>query len=471
MPSRSSSHSPPRARPMRPDRILTWALVAVLAWAPLPLGSDRPWAWGLLGLSTALLLMASGLGQLARPASRIDLSQLRWPLILGGLLAAWALFQTAPWDLFGWHHPLWDQAAEALGQAVRPSISVAPEASLARLFRLLTYAGLFLVAWRTGHQGENAALIVRAVALLGTVHAAYGLVEFSSRDPSILWLPKLYYRHDVTSTFVNRNSYATFAGLSVLANLALIAEALMKNVDSRSRATTVLSMFENLLWRAKFPVIGTIVTSAGLLLSHSRGGLVATAAGIAALVASVAAAPSLSAPWCKWFAGVVIAAGGGALLLSGGGVFERLNAMSDVDEGRGAIYDATLAAIRDNLLTGTGLGSFQFVFPMYQPASLAGLVDLAHDDYLENILELGLPAALLLYALLAYLIGQCALGIRRRRRDALYPCIAVAASTLAGVHSIFDFSLQIPAVAATYAALLGIGVAQSASSKRASGSS
>jgi hypothetical protein len=59
----------------------------------------------------------------------------------------------------------------------------------------------------------------------------------------------------------------------------------------------------------------------------------------------------------------------------------------------------------------------------------------------------------------------CLKGVRRRHRDWAYPALGVAASVLTGVHALFDFSLQIPAVAILYACILGIGCAQSSSSR------
>ncbi len=47
-----------------------------------------------------------------------------------------------------------------------------------------------------------------------------------------------------------------------------------------------------------------------------------------------------------------------------------------------------------------------------------------------------------------------------------YPCIGVAATALVGAHSFVDFSLQIPAVTATYCLLMGAACAQSWSSRR-----
>jgi O-antigen ligase len=132
-------------------------------------------------------------------------------------------------------------------------------------------------------------------------------------------------------------------------------------------------------------------------------------------------------------------------------------------DGRGTVYRETLQAIGDHPLFGTGLGTFEFVYPAYQTPDIVAFYDLAHDDYLENTLELGIPAALALFAALGLLTARCMVGVFQRRRDAIYPALAVAATVLVGVHAVVDFSLQIPAVAVTYAAILGLGVAQSVS--------
>ena len=76
-------------------------------------------------------------------------------------------------------------------------------------------------------------------------------------------------------------------------------------------------------------------------------------------------------------------------------------------------------------------------------------------------MELGVPVALALLAAVGGAVGLCIQGLRERRHDRLYPALAVSAAVLLGSHALFDFSVQIPAVAITFAALLGIGCAQS----------
>lgn len=110
---------------------------------------------------------------------------------------------------------------------------------------------------------------------------------------------------------------------------------------------------------------------------------------------------------------------------------------------------------------GTGLGSFSSVFPAYRTEAMPGRIDLAHDDYLENLLELGIPAAIALFAAVFVLFLGCVRGVRRRRRDAIFACVGVGATVLVAVHASVDFSLQNPAVTTAYCLLLGAAVAQS----------
>jgi O-antigen ligase len=87
-------------------------------------------------------------------------------------------------------------------------------------------------------------------------------------------------------------------------------------------------------------------------------------------------------------------------------------------------------------------------------------MDKAHNDILEFAAGFGLPAAFLWWGLLAWLVVICGRGVIVRRRYRMLPALGLAATILVAIHSIFDFSLQMPAVALTYAVILGIGVAQ-----------
>ncbi|MBL8511404.1 MAG: hypothetical protein JNM52_07145, partial [Betaproteobacteria bacterium] len=87
----SSSSSSRRTRHNIAEPIFFWVWVAILLWAPIPLGSNRPWAWNLLqamvfSFSAAWLLVWAYRGEaLSVPFRRA------WGILL--LMAGWLLYQ------------------------------------------------------------------------------------------------------------------------------------------------------------------------------------------------------------------------------------------------------------------------------------------------------------------------------------------------------------------------------------------
>jgi len=149
-------------------------------------------------------------------------------------------------------------------------------------------------------------------------------------------------------------------------------------------------------------------------------------------------------------------------------VAQRLGGNDQGWNNRLALYKLTITAIEDSPILGMGFGTFSQVFQLYRTdiPQFNTLFVKAHNTYLENALELGIPAASALTLSVALLAIVCFLGVRRRRRsDVVFPAAALGASILVGLHSLIDFSLQIPGVAVTYFFILGIGCAQSWSSR------
>ena len=156
--------------------------------------------------------------------------------------------------------------------------------------------------------------------------------------------------------------------------------------------------------------------------------------------------------------------------MSGENLLKRLagtEAEDLIGHKRGAAYSIVFRAIGDAPLRGTGYGSFRDVFPLYRDVTVEGpgVWEKAHSTYLENALELGIPAAAALCGAVLGCARCCWLGIRRRRRKRIYPAVGVATTALVAAHSAVDFSLEIPAVSVTYAFILGIACAQSFSTR------
>jgi O-antigen ligase len=445
-----------RARPetRRREAVLLWLLLAVVLLAPLPLGSNRPLPASALATAVGGLLVAWGIGALVRPRHGLEPVPGIWPaLLLCGLAAAWAAAQALPYSPAWLHHPYWSPVREVLGTPYAGAISVNPAAGWNRLMGLLAYGGIFWLALQLGRPSARADRVLLALAAGGLLYAAYGLFDFFKSDTGT-----------VTSTFVNRNSYATYAGMTLFCGLGLVVRELTRQarpgVALRRLAMDVLARLDAPL---ALGVITCLVAGTALLLTQSRGAFVALCAALVAFLWSLRRqALMTSRTFFKAAAVCSIGLFCGIVGLAGE---QTLGRFTDADlhaVNRLAYYRTTWEAIWDRPLLGTGYGTYADAFRAYNHAGTGThFLDKAHNTYLQVIMELGWPAAAALYAGLALLVFRCLPG-----RRAVYPAVLAACSVLVAVHALVDFSLEMPANAATYALLLGVGCAQSVRAPR-----
>jgi O-antigen ligase len=140
--------------------------------------------------------------------------------------------------------------------------------------------------------------------------------------------------------------------------------------------------------------------------------------------------------------------------------FNQLVEAGGIDEIRQALWASAEHMIGDAPWLGLGLGTFENAYPMYADQVYPFVMDKVHNDYLELAAGWGLPATIAWISAIGWCAFLCVRGVFVRRRHRIYPLVAAGATALVAFHSAFDFSLQIPAVALTYAVILGLGLAQ-----------
>ena len=202
------------------------------------------------------------------------------------------------------------------------------------------------------------------------------------------------------------------------------------------------------LWRVALALVALLVVAI-LILTQSRGGWIATAAGLFALAALWAAVlpPSRARRGLRLVVGLaVLAALAVAVWIGPTTLWEMwLNPPADTAVGtlrtlgvRRAIWPWGATAVGDFLFTGVGLGAFrQVVFRLY-PLLPWPDYDLghAHNIFLQTALDTGLPG---LVAYLAVLFVAAAVGWRVARRDPGFR--AVSLGLLAGLVALHVFGL------------------------------
>jgi O-antigen ligase len=448
-----------------PTKLQTFCLLGLtvlLALLPLPFGSNRLWASNLLGIGCGLLLLGIVWLRISKPGfwpQGAPQRTLNGAVALYGAAVLWGWLQSQSWLPTAWDHPVWRIVPASAG-----AISLTPDRAAECGVRMLSYLAIFLAALFIGRDGRHAKLLIKILAITGAAYAFYGLWEQASGNAAILGIPKTAYREFVTATFINKNSYATYAGLGLICCLALLWDSLKHGPKQASQTYSLQSLWLHyVLRRQSFLIVLTLLVAGALILTSSRAGIFSSI--VACLIFIVLLAVNRRWRWTQWLPSLVIALFVLSLLilLSGNFLLDRLeqDQLDAASAIRLSLYESTLRAIADRPLLGHGLGSFTEAVRLHAGQPTSRWFNHAHNDYLEMALELGLPVTLTLLTAVVLLLIACWRGVLRRGHLEICPILALSASILVGVHGLFDFSLQIPAVTVTYAALLGLGVAQS----------
>lgn len=447
-----------------------WILgvILLMAWAPLPFGSVQP-VWKNALSATSLLMFAAFIitkGPTLRwpPHGNKALS---WSLALFVLACLWIALQAAPFMPVSWHHPAWQLTAEALGEPLTGTISLDPAASIEDLLSLLGLAGIFGIVVLEARDPKKARALLAAAAVIAFAYAVYGLGVYLTGNETVAWAEKRFSTEALSASFVNRNTYGVYAGLGIVFATAMLLSFIAPILSGRRRrADKARDALAYITGPGGFWLLAIIVGSSALILSGSRAASAASALGILALVGLYLTVRRASVTIFVASFGAIAAAGFVLILLSGDLLFDRFSQSDGSFGSRSRIYEIVAIAIQDHFWLGGGYGAFDDVFRMYAGTTETfGLnFEAAHNVFLEMALELGAPAAVLLFASIALLFGSCGWAILKRRRDRVFPVLAISATVLVVVQGAVDFGIQTPAVALVFAMALGLGVAQATSS-------
>jgi O-antigen ligase len=454
----------------RTETMLTAGLICGLAWAPFWLGANRLPPWGVdAALFPGLALAYEASLVLRGRAHPFAARRIAVPAGLFVVVVAWIVAQMSSCAPRSFAHPIWTMASDVLGASLPATISVDRPATARALMRLLTDASVLWLSMQLCRDSSRALLVLRAIAVIAVAYAIYGLTLSFAFGGAIPFFEAPAGGGLVRSTFVNRTSYAAYAGLGLITMTGLTLRFYRHAVPdaagiARYRlARTIAATGQG----GMLHIGGGLVVLVALLGTESRGGVLSTALGLVAVIALSAARRRRKRGDRLEAIALLAAALAATFLVFGDHFRDRVAASGATDESRLAVYRIAARAVWDSPLLGFGYGTFADVFPMYRDRSIptSGVWDLAHNTYLETWLGLGLAFGTALMAALGLLVLKCLVGSLRRRRDSVAPSVATAAALAVGAHALVDFSLQMQAVSLTFMALLGAGVAQSESSR------
>ncbi|MHB2169138.1 O-antigen ligase family protein [Alsobacter sp. R-9] len=437
----------------------------VMAWLPAAMLGQTALSWGTNALIAGVLLLArEALALRSGATPGVPLVAFRWPALLMALVLGWIGIQLIPGVPGGLAHPVWGMAAEALHTPIAGRITVDPELTQLAALRLVTALALFWVAAHLAARTDRAYFLLGAVVAITAAYAIYGLVAVAGAAPA----PGEPVARTVASTFPNRNTFATFAGMGLVVAAGLLLRLVRRRIDEAGSAPhlVIAAIIERSGGAGAVLGGACLLLGAALLSSGSRGGVLATGAGLTALVLLAGARRRGHRGRNLWTAvgllGILALVGGAVVVGFGDVIGGRLSESGLGDLGRVFAYRTTLDAIAASPWLGYGYGTFASVFPMFHDGSMDVWMiwDLAHNTYLEVFLGLGLLGGSALVGSIGLVVVACWHGARHRKRHATIPAIAASVAVLAGTHALVDFSLQIEPVALIFAIILGVGFAQ-----------
>ena len=265
---------------------------------------------------------------------------------------------------------------------------------------------------------------------LGFAVSVFGILQHLTFNGKLYWIRELAYGGIPFGPYVNRNH---FAGLmELLIPLALVPLVLGK---VRRERLAVVALF------AVMPI-------AALFLSASRGGIVSffvefalltflllRRRGVAKRLLAVAAVLPAALMIVTWL-------GIGRILQR----FSSLQTLEATEGKRAAMRRGAWHIFLDHPLAGTGLGTFQIVYPPYETLYDAKVVNHAHNDYLEALAETGMLGSFCCAWFLSVLFLKSFSLFRQSdfSFSAALQLSGVVACAGFLVHALVDFNFHIP---------------------------
>ena len=428
-------------------------MITVLALAPLAFGSVHGFVWAFfaafLGIVSVLYVL-----ELARrgTALRVSLGALRWQIAIFGLFCSYLIVQILPLGLLIGPIPFAGAGGDMLSSN---TISVAPDMTIVMLMRQLTY-GLFffLVLQVTANDGRRR-LFLRVILGIVIFYACLAIVSLQSGD-TVLGVPKTAYLGSATGPFVNRNSFATFLAFGAVIALAQIGRRVVDQGMRHPHDGIIPGNTSAIVLHG----IGYVLLITVSVATQSKMGI------FAALVGSFVVACVVMAKSIRSRIGIIllvlvgIAAIVSGLMLFGGNVLERVIDSRESAGTRLDLYAQVFELIARRPLTGFGAGSFELAFPLvhHLPLSVDVTWDKAHNTYLTLWSETGLIAGSLPMVLFGLVAIRLIRALRAGGSNWMPQTIALATLTLAAVHSLVDFSLEIQANTFVFLALIAAGL-------------
>jgi len=458
------------------DQFFFWSWAVILVWAPIPLGSNRPWAWSLLeiltfGLAACWLICFA----MKKVVVTETFRRARWFL---ALLALWLVYQAlyiVPMPQ-SWVALLSPKAAAAhelvsvgFEQTSWMLLSVDPHTSRVSWFKSLLYVLSFAMTLLVINSRDQARRLGYVLVIFALVLSVVGLMMHLTEYTHVWFGTTMGHASRAIATYPNPNHFAGFLEMTLAVGIGLLIGGLRD-----ARVQTWKQFLKHLLeWifspKMRLRLMLCVIVIA-LVATHSRMGNTAffasmIIAGLLGLALSRHATRGTVILLVSLIVIDVFIVGSWfgleklANRIEQTALLHTANEASESVEARAEPAKYGIDLISDYPLFGAGPGSWYVAFPRYRGGDLSAFFDYAHNDFVQFTAESGLIGGAILVVIVGWSLA-IALIAQFRRRDPLmrgFSFASIMGVTSILIHSSVDFNLQIPANAMLFMVLLAFG--------------
>ncbi|WP_420384252.1 O-antigen ligase family protein [Novosphingobium sp.] len=430
------------------------ALAAAMVLACLLLGgggTSNPGMEFVLELVLPLLIVLA-VWWPGRPARNTAPRISRAALVVTALALLMPIAQLIPLPAALWHTLPGRQpeiaALTLIGQANRwMPFTMTPATTFASFLAIIAELAVFISVARIDIAGRRT--LCRIIAGVALVSIVLGCLQLTQAG-GLTW--SLYEDANFGWLFgfqANRNAETDILQIGILALAAILAGKVQQRDHVRASTLAVL-------------VAAMLALALGAVLTGSRTGMALlplTYLFVIWIMWPVIARRLSRAAWLV----ILIPPAACLILLPTEQVQHALSRFDGVGDGRWDIWHDTITAIRSVWPLGGGIGSFPVLYDAAQSIErLKPLRDIrAHNDWLEWVMETGVPGLLVLAAtsviILSCNIRALRLALSRGADPDMRATVIFATGTLLhlGIHALFDYPMRSMALAA----LVGTSVA------------
>jgi O-antigen ligase len=316
-------------------------------------------------------------------------------------------------------------------------LSLAPYDAWPTLLPMLIPVGVMVAMRRKSWVRPS--LIVVALVLATVFGVALGVLQVGSSDHRF-YLYRFSAFGQPTGFFANSNHMGTLLLVSAPFAVALVTEQLHKRKSRRWRSALIA-----------FGIVGGVILLGALAFNRSLAVLLLSAP----IVLATLAIPASGRPaWRKPL--LLLSVALFAAVLAAGFLRHSADASKESSFAtREEIWSNSVALVKDYGLTGSGLGTYPRLYAHVEPPGPVDLtyVNHAHNDYLELLIELGLPGAVLIAAFFVWWARQTRRAWSTFGNDPYAQAASISSAAIL-LHSLVDFPLRTAAIAAVFAMCL-----------------